>query len=535
MTGERGISMNGKFLGKIWAAGILFCFSACMAAPVTPTQTPLSVSAPAQKQEQASALAMSELKAPVSEQATALPPEGDIFEELLAVLPESGVISVTDANGTTFQVDASDENVGKMWDLLISSHFDPLEISDELFQGTYNSIDFSFSRDKNKYLIRLYGCGENHPVYPGRTVIDLESHGDGDSSFYSYIGSISVFQEVSRLAERLRGTLRLVFSEPFVKLETGSLEGERLTAWLEMGNRFLCAFTDGEGSSRIMTFDSKTGALLGTAREDETIRRMEPSRDESGFDYQAFTDTRILYRNSRSPLEEKPFSLPASIQPEPGMENKGNFDRKAEKLLWAENDGVHLAEADGSNEEVILKNEELAPLAGPFAPEGELRAAAPRLLGSEGLQVVVPAVTGEELAGIVLVNLEEGTKTAYFDVFGTGWKWLSYPDRRHVAAAGEQDVTVIEASSGDSKRLPFPHSQETQWYSNDFSTFLVSEKQENVLFQGYLVSARKPEDRSRPFLTVEGRGTFEIAGTSKRYIFAYADDSEGPRYLLIPY
>lgn len=527
--------MDRKFLGKIWAAGILFCFSACMAAPAAPAQTPLPVSAPAQEQEQASALAISGLTEPVSGKAAAFPAEGDIVEELLAVLPESGVISVTDESGTTFQVDASDENVGKMWDLLISSHFDPLEISDELFQGAYNSIDFSFSRDKNKYLIRLYGCGESHPVYPGRTVIDLESHGDGDSNFYSYIGSISIFQEVSRLAERLRGTLRLVFSEPFIKLEAGPLEGERLTAWLEIGNRFLCAFTNEEGNSRIMTFDSKTGALLGTAREAESIRRMEPSRDESGFDYQAFTDTRILYRNSRSPLEEKPFSLPAQVQPEPGLESKGNFDRKAEKLLWAGNDGVHLSQMDGSGEELVLKNEELASLAGTFAPEGELRAAAPRLLGSEGLQVVIPAVAGGKLAGVVVANLEEGTKTAYFDVFGTGWQWLSCPDRRHVAAAGEQDITVIEASSGDSKRLPFRHSQETQWYSDDFSTFLVSEKQEGALFQGYLASARKPEDRSRPFLTVEGRGTFEVIGASKRYLFAYADDSQGPRYLLFSY
>lgn len=523
--------MNRKFLGKIWAAGILFCFSACMTAPVTPVQTPLSVSVPVQEQEKSSSLAISKLTAPASEKAASNQQEGDILEELLAVLPESGVISVTDESGTTFQVDASDENVEKMWDLLISSHFDPLEISDELFQGAYDSIDFSFSHDKNKYLIRLYGCGESHPVYPGRTVIDLESRGDGDSNFYSYIGSISVFQEVSRLAERLRGTLRLVFSEPVIKLETGPLEGERLTAWLEMGNRFLCAFTNEEGTSRIMTFDSKTGALLGTAREAETIRRMDPSRDESGFDYQAFTDTRILYRNSKSPLEEKPFSLPAQVQPE-GIEN---FDRKAEKLLWAEKDGVHLAQMDGSEEEIILKNEELASLAGPFAPEGELRAASPRLLGSEATEIVIPAVAGEELAGVVLVNLEEGTKTAYFDVFGTGWKRLSYPDRRHFAAAGEQDITLVEAVSGDSKRLPFPHSQETQWYSDDFSTFLVSEKQKDVLFQGYLVSARKPEDRSRPFLTVEGRGTFEMIGVSKRYIFAYADDSQGPRYLLIQY
>ena len=341
--------MNRKFLGKIWAAGILFCFSACMTAPVTPVQTPLSVSVPVQEQEKSSSLAISKLTAPASEKAASNQQEGDILEELLAVLPESGVISVTDESGTTFQVDASDENVEKMWDLLISSHFDPLEISDELFQGAYDSIDFSFSHDKNKYLIRLYGCGESHPVYPGRTVIDLESRGDGDSNFYSYIGSISVFQEVSRLAERLRGTLRLVFSEPVIKLETGPLEGERLTAWLEMGNRFLCAFTNEEGTSRIMTFDSKTGALLGTAREAETIRRMDPSRDESGFDYQAFTDTRILYRNSKSPLEEKPFSLPAQVQPE-GI---GNFDRKAEKLLWAEKDGVHLAQMDGRKKKLF--------------------------------------------------------------------------------------------------------------------------------------------------------------------------------------
>lgn len=510
------------------------CFAAC--APPAPSAAVSAregevVSGDAVSASASGAFASGEsVQAAASSAAQPVRASGSIFDGFLATVPESGVVNVTDKSGTAFQVDASDANVGKLWKLLLSQSYDKLEASDALYQGAYDSISLSFSQDEDKYLIKLYGCGDGHPAYPGKTVIDLESHGGGDSSFETYACGFSIFEEASALVERLRGTLRVILNAPFVQLEAGELDGRTLTAWLQMGDRFLCAFSGGDGNS-VMTFDAKTGRLLGTSRISDKVTRMEPAREESGFDYQVFTETRIVYKNSRNPLTEKPYTLPADVhvsQPD------GGFDVKGGKLAWNDGDSVYISNPDGTEKRTILEAGELSGLAGALAPSEPMKPAAPRLM-NEGRQAVVPVVAGEKLVGAVLADLEGDTKTGYFDVFGKEWQFLAFPDKRTFAAAGENDVTVVDVTSGESKRLPFAHKDGTEWFSGDYSTFLVNEAEKDTLFTGYLASARKAQDRSRPFLTVEGRGTFRAVGASERNLLAYVDDDEGPRYILVNY
>lgn len=496
-------------------AAVSICFASC-GAPAAPAAQTSGVSAAAPASSGASA-------EPVH--ASAAGEAGrKLFDGMLSALPEKGVLRVTDKNGTNFQVDASDEAVGKIWDLLLDQEFSPLEASDDLFKGPQDSISISFARDEEKYLIKLYGCGQAHPAYPGQTVVDLESHGEGAADFKSYIGGLAVFTEVSALVDQLRGTLKVVLNQPYVKLETGDLDGQILTAWLQMGNRFICAFT-GESGSRVMLFDAETGDLLGTSRVVEPVVRMEPSRQESGFDYQVYTGSRIIYKNSKSPLEEKQYTPPIP------SDHRG-FSVHGGKAAWASGDGVHLLELESGEERLILAENELAGLAGALAPEGEPRMEDPRLM-NDGEQLAVPVRSAGKLAGVVLVDLGNNGKTGFFDVFGSKWQSLSYPDKRTFAAAGESDVTVVNVTSGESKRLPFVHDGDAEWWSGDFSTFVVREPEEDTLFTSYLVSARKAGDRTREFVKAEGRGTFTPIGATERKFFAYADDDEGPRYLLI--
>lgn len=524
-------------LSAALVAAALICFAACAPAapanlaPNAETEAPLSsqgtgesnlsaAAQPVQKEDQAAFQASG---------------SGGIFDGIFKTLPESGVLEVTDQNGTMFQVDASDENVGKMWDLLLQQNYDKLEASDDLFKGDYDTISLSFSRAQDKFLIRLYGCGEDHPVYPGRTVIDLESHGDGESDFKTYAGGLAVFEGISALVDQLRGTLRVVLNQPYIKLEAGDLKGQELTAWLQMGNRLICAFTGADGNSRVMLFDTESGSLLGTGRVAEPVMRLQPSREESGYDYQMYTASRILYKDSKNPVGEKAYTPPKTG--EGWDKGDGSFDLQGEKLVWSDSDGICLMsldeEADGS-EQRILGNEELTGLAGALAPKETMRAVDPRLMNS-GEQVVIPVLADDKLAGIVLVDLASGEKKGYFDVFGKNFQGLAFPDKRTFAAAGEEDVSVVNVTSGDSKRLSFVKNDETEWYSGDYSTFIVSEKTEDTLFTSYLTTARKSEDRSRPFLKVEGRGTFQAVGASDRNLLAYVNDDEGPRYLLIKY
>lgn len=515
--------MDKKFLCAILTAAALISFVSC--APPAPAAsaavlTESQSSVPADMSAAASAAA-------ADSQAAEASGSGALFHGILSALPENGVMSVTDANGTSFQVDASDESVAKIWDLLLKEQFDSLEATDDLFKGPYGTISLSFVKDRDKYLIKLYGCGDDHPAYPGRTLIDLESHGDGTSDFQSYAGGLAVFTEISALVDQLRGTLRVVLNQPHVKLDTGDLKGKRLTAWMQMGNRFMCAFT-GEEGSQAMLFDAETGNLLGTSRVAEPVLRMEASRGESGFDYQMYTKSRVIYKNSKSHLEEKSYTPPIP------QENVEGFDVQSGKIVWAAADGIYLADPEAGTQSVLLGNDALRDLGGALTPEGTLRAVNPRLM-NEGEQVTIQVEADGKLAGMVLADLGSGERTGFFDVFGEKWQYAAYPDKRTFVAAGESDVTVVKVTTGESKRLSFAYNEDTKWYSGDYSTFIVGEADEDTLFTGYLVSARKANDRTRDFLKAEGRGTFQPVGASERNFFAYVDDDEGPRYILIRY
>ena len=247
----------------------------------------------------------------------------------------------------------------------------------------------------------------------------------------------------------------------------------------------------------------------------------------------------MLYKNSQNPSEELAYDLPAVVSVAAqgdGRQDGGMFDLSGDRLVWEADDGVWIANQDGSDARLLYANSAIPQT---LAPGKALQVVEPRLL-CEGGRVVMTiydsqeAADGMENIGFVFCDADavSGRETQVVPFQAYSQPQGPIKDR-YMVLRNQEDTCIVDAQERTSelRRLPFNPVADCQSY--DFETLICFEQQSGDRFAVYRCGAGQPDDRSGLLLKGDIFGT--LAGVTQQYAVVKGTDADGEWLALADY
>lgn len=321
--------------------------------------------------------------------------------------------------------------------------------------------------------------------------------------------------------------------------ETAAIEN----AMVQIGDILLLGWRDiGQADHYWMleAHNTDTGGMLYQIPLGERLlTRISPSNAFEQFDYCLFFQDGVLYKNSQNSSEELAYDLPAVVSVAAqgdGRQDGGMFDLSGDRLVWEADDGVWIANQDGSDARLLYANSAIPQT---LAPGKALQVVEPRLL-CEGGRVVMTiydsqeAADGMENIGFVVCDADAGSGREPQVVPFQAYSQPQGPIKdRYMVLRNQEDTCIVDAQERTSelRRLPFNPVADCQSY--DFETLICFEQQSGDRFAVYRCGADQPDDRSGLLLKGDIFGT--LAGVTQQYAVVKGTDADGEWLALADY
>lgn len=373
--------------------------------------------------------------------------------------------------------------------------------------------------------------------HPDMLFVEL---GDSNGALEHYYFDRSVFdgiwKQVSEKVEDLRVALE---GEYRLMRPAEDAQDAIVNDVLEIGNTAVLSWYDQMAENAlsnwtIETFDLTTGERLAQYKQPERIYRIEKSGVELGFDYRIFTANAVVYKNSGDAEKSHTVSLPASVQPfqRDGMfPGNGAFDLSANAFVWSAQDGVWLADTDGSNPKKLLSNDAL-PAQLQSASGGAYAYSMPRFL-CNGTKVAASIYTadqadGQNYAGAAVYDIASG-EISYLKLGEATHGQYVYPvGDRYVVSKRDDGTDLLDAQTGEATSLPIQTSFLSGYDTFDFQTLILWESGNPYGFSTWVCDAKNPADRSQPLLaTANTQIPGRLLGVTENYAVFTGEDSDG--------
>lgn len=139
---------------------------------------------------------------------------------------------------------------------------------------------------------------------------------------------------------------------------------------LEFDNKIIFCWYNGDCLTHeyvLEAFDTDSGKSLHKGKvasnaSDGRLFQMEKCSAQDGFDYRLIFENCMIYKNSAKPKKEWRYDLPNTIKK--SMEkipmDSEYFDHYKNRVVWCAQDGVWMAESDGSNANLMISNSTIA-------------------------------------------------------------------------------------------------------------------------------------------------------------------------------
>ena len=126
---------------------------------------------------------------------------------------------------------------------------------------------------------------------------------------------------------------------------------------IDTNGAIICCTEDG----KVYVLDGQDGKQLYTFQT-ENIQRLEKTDDCEGFDYRIMTASAVLYRNSSDQNAKFDLILPecvAKCEETRPYDAHFYYDVLGDKIVYAADDGIYICNSDGSEEHLLVSNDDL--------------------------------------------------------------------------------------------------------------------------------------------------------------------------------
>jgi hypothetical protein len=258
--------------------------------------------------------------------------------------------------------------------------------------------------------------------------------------------------------------------------------------------------------------------------------------DFEGFDYRITGCGMAIYRNSENPAVSRKFEASGEIP----RSDRFSYDvcPQTGLIAYSTEDGVY-AGTEG-NMTRILDHKDAPQPSNPG--EADLPAEFDAYYGEvhfldNGRRLAAAVIHPGSQSGLhalALAEIETGKVTIFEDLFCAMIADVRYLDDRTIAAAADamEWATIIDAASGQTKRLPFNESGSTY----DFTTWvdLRQEKGGDGVPAGFVTAYRaEAPDQAKQLLKVTGENAW-IGAVTQNYAILICRDSQEAFAAIIP-
>ncbi len=514
----------------------------------------------------------SQTESPVSNEAP------DIQEEPLPALPEeygllceaAGLMGDPEASVQVWPIEpdtGEGMRVPDSWELrrsvaalLADAELEKLDKIPEMAAADGDPISIQIDLEEKWTSIAVYPLSESDATNPGGTYLEVggsrpvpaeesASSKIEDTTFPDvevYIGGRALYDQFAALIGQHTEAVHVNFGGKATILrpapdasETAAIEN----AMLQIGDILLLGWRDIGQTDRYWMLEAhnvNTGEMLyQIPLGDRLLTRISPSSTFERFDYCLFFQDGVLYKNSEDPSVEMAYDLPAVVPAADqmgGRQDGGRFDLFGDRLVWEADDGVWIANQDGSGAQLLYAN---AAIPQTLAPGKTLQVIEPRLL-CEGTRVAMTiydsqgAADGMENIGFVLCDAEAGSGREPQVIPFQAYSQPQGPIKDRYMVLRNQEETCIadvQAGTAELRRLPFNPVMDCQSY--DFETLIYFEQQSGDRFTVYRCGADNPDDRSDILLKGDVWGA--LAGVTQQYAVVKGTDADGEWLALVEY
>lgn len=322
----------------------------------------------------------------------------------------------------------------------------------------------------------------------------------------------------------------------YIQLQPTTLNTRTVDSVLEFDGTILCVSYEAEDDNleaRFIAeaFDLHSGAYLYSYSSKDyqqygTLYRIDKASDLDRYNYRLIFERAVIYKNSNAQSDSLIYELPG-IEPITLTETNpnGQLDVYSEHITWTGTDGVWIADRDGKNHRLILKNDDLAKEI-PSYPNG-IKYSNPRFICC-GSKIVAGVLRPGENIRTAAVSFDLGTGRIDHRLVMDMPRVVDYPIAdRYMIGNGTAGPQMLDVNTGNHSDYRLEDRNHPFYYSYDYKVMVVA-KYASMDFDGmkaYVCNVGESNDETQPILSINDDTRLFVKGITEHYVVLGSDDS----------